>query len=259
MAVGGIPVRSTICRTLAPGGGDDSPAIQSALDVCPAGQVVLLAPGTFTVLDYLLVHTAITLRGSGPGVTILKKTNGARPRTDPMYPVDPDTYAYEAEPVVIIGPSRWPKVDSVSQSLTADGSQGRDFRDRPERGRLLRGRVRPPRRAFRRLVAADAGGLSRKREGVAGRQGRLEHAPAPAAVSGRQRLLRRERSLRLHPGHAARRDVLVLAHRTGPPARSRRSPRSPGNIVGFTTPLHTDYRRSHNGPSSPATAARTHS
>ncbi len=91
MAVGGIPVRSTICRTLAPGGGNDSPAIQSALDVCPAGQVVLLAPGTFTVLDYLLVHTAITLRGSGPGVTILKKTNGARPRTDPMYPVDPDS------------------------------------------------------------------------------------------------------------------------------------------------------------------------
>ena len=41
-----------------------------------------------------------------------------------MQPVDPGTYVYDAAPVVIIGPSRWPKVDSTSQTLTADGVKG---------------------------------------------------------------------------------------------------------------------------------------
>ena len=60
---------------------DDSGAIQAALNSAPAGQVVMLGPGTFVVNNLLLIHRPITLRGSGAGVTTLFKTNGAKPRT----------------------------------------------------------------------------------------------------------------------------------------------------------------------------------
>ena len=133
MSKGGIPNRTTICATLSPSGGDDSAAIQAKLDTCPANQVVLLNPGTFTVNNYLLIHSSITLRGSGAGVTILQKTNGAHARTSQVVagtngilaPVDPGSYSYDAQPVIIVGPSRWPSPDnSTSQNLTADGQQG---------------------------------------------------------------------------------------------------------------------------------------
>src|SRR5262249_25071120 len=133
MSKGGVPNRSTICATLSPTGGDDSAAIQARLDACPAGQVVMLNPGTFVVNNNLLVHSSITLRGSGPGVTILSKTNGARPRTSQavagtkgiLTPVDPGSYQYDAQPIVVVGPSRWPGPDnSTSQNLAADGTQG---------------------------------------------------------------------------------------------------------------------------------------
>src|SRR4029077_2426147 len=88
--------------------------------------------GNFTVNNAILIHSGITLRGAGAGVTILTKTNGAHGRTTQIVPgtsvfapVDPGSYSYEAEPVVIIGPSRWPGPDnSTSQNLTADGAQG---------------------------------------------------------------------------------------------------------------------------------------
>src|SRR3984893_10028678 len=49
MSKGGIPNRTTICATLSPSGNNDSAAIQTALDNCPSGQVVMLNPGTFIV------------------------------------------------------------------------------------------------------------------------------------------------------------------------------------------------------------------
>ena len=93
----------------------------------------MLKPGTFIVNKFLLIHSTITLRGSGAGVTILKKTNGARARTSQVVagtsgilkPVAPGSYTYDAQPVVIVGPSRWPGPDkSGSQNLTGDGQQG---------------------------------------------------------------------------------------------------------------------------------------
>ena len=133
MSQGGIPNRTTICATLSPSGGDDFAAIQAKLDSCPVNQVVLLNPGIFTVNNYLLIHSSITLRGSGAGVTILQKTNGAHGRTlqvvagtnGILTPVDPGSYSYDAQPIIIVGPSRWPSPDnSTSQNLTADGQQG---------------------------------------------------------------------------------------------------------------------------------------
>ncbi len=74
-SVGGIPNRTTICKTLSPKGGtlDDTAAIQSALDTCPANQVVQLTAGNYRISDPgLNFRTSnITLRGSGPGVTVL--------------------------------------------------------------------------------------------------------------------------------------------------------------------------------------------
>jgi hypothetical protein len=134
MSVGGIPNRTTIYKTLSPSGREDSGAIQAALNSAPAGQVVMLNPGTFVVNNLLLIRRPITLRGSGAGVTRLVKTNGARPRTSTVIlstkgvlaPVDPDSYKYDAQPVIIVGPSRWNNgADSTaSQSLTTDGVQG---------------------------------------------------------------------------------------------------------------------------------------
>jgi hypothetical protein len=116
-AVGGIPVRTTVFRTLSPSGGNDSAAIQSALDACPPGQVVKLSAGTFTVNDYLLVHSAITLRGSGPGTTTLQKTNGAV--------AGQDHHGEDAQPIVVIGPQRWPHPDdATARNLTVNGAKG---------------------------------------------------------------------------------------------------------------------------------------
>ena len=134
MSVGGIPNRTTIYKTLSPSGGDDSAAIQAALNSAPAGQVVMLNPGTFVVNNLLLIHSPITLRGSGAGVTTLVKTNGAKPRTSAvvsgtkgiLVPVDPGSYGYDAQPIIIVGPSRWNNGpdSTASQSLTADADQG---------------------------------------------------------------------------------------------------------------------------------------
>ena len=134
MSEGGIPNRTIIYKTLSPSGGDDSAAIQAALNNAPAGQVVMLNPGTFVVNSLLMIHRPITLRGSGAGVTTLVKPNGAKPRTSAvvsgsngiLVPVDPGSYGYDPRPIIIVGPSRWNNGpdSTASQSLTADAAQG---------------------------------------------------------------------------------------------------------------------------------------
>ena len=83
---GGIPTRSTVCRnvdaaTYGNGASDATAGIQAAIDACPAGQVVQLSAGTFTVNggNYVLINKGITLRGAGPRQTTLQKTDGAKP------------------------------------------------------------------------------------------------------------------------------------------------------------------------------------
>lgn len=68
----GLPQRTTVCATLAPG--DD---IQRALDSCPEGQVVQLAAGTFSVPNTVTLTRGVVLRGAGSqgapsGTTIMK-------------------------------------------------------------------------------------------------------------------------------------------------------------------------------------------
>jgi hypothetical protein len=77
-AVGGIPFRTTIYRTISPSGGDDTAAVQTALDNCPANQVVKLGPGTFRISGSGLEirRSNVVLRGSGPTRTRLVKAAG---------------------------------------------------------------------------------------------------------------------------------------------------------------------------------------
>jgi hypothetical protein len=73
---GGIPTRTTICATLNPGA--TSAEINSAIATCPSGQVVFLSAGTYAIASGINFqgHSNITLRGAGPGETILQFTGG---------------------------------------------------------------------------------------------------------------------------------------------------------------------------------------
>ena len=68
---GGIPNRTTIYQTIQAssygnGTTDATAAIQSALNSCPPGEVVLLSPGTFLINTSLTIPSNVTLRGAGP-------------------------------------------------------------------------------------------------------------------------------------------------------------------------------------------------
>lgn len=73
---GDIPTRTTVYKTLSPSGGNDTSAIQTAITDCPAGQVVKLAAGTFTVSSSVKMKSGVTLRGAGMGATTIKGAAG---------------------------------------------------------------------------------------------------------------------------------------------------------------------------------------
>jgi hypothetical protein len=68
-AVGGIPNRTAIYKTISPSGGDDTATIQSALNSCPTNGVVQLTAGVFHISGQGLSieKSYCTLRGAGPG------------------------------------------------------------------------------------------------------------------------------------------------------------------------------------------------
>ena len=68
--VGGIPSRTTACATLNPGA--TAAQINSAIQACPAGQVVMLNAGTYNISDSgIVMKTGVTLRGAGADKTLL--------------------------------------------------------------------------------------------------------------------------------------------------------------------------------------------
>ena len=115
---GGIPARTTVCRMVSPPGGDATATIQAAIDACPAGQVVQLSSGTYTINggNYLLLNKGITLRGAGPGQTTLQKTDGAKPGQEQT--------GSNPSPLIIVGPARWDSNNERSTNLTADAAKG---------------------------------------------------------------------------------------------------------------------------------------
>jgi Pectate lyase superfamily protein len=87
----GIPSLTTVCATVdastyGNGTTDASPAIQKAVDGCPAGQVVFLPAGTYLLKEAVTVSKPIVLRGAGPTTKIVESANiqfGAYPGSQP--------------------------------------------------------------------------------------------------------------------------------------------------------------------------------
>src|ERR1700676_709181 len=73
---GGIPSRTTVCATLNPGA--SSSTISAAIAACPAGQVVFLNAGAYALSSGINFggRNNVTLRGAGPGSTILNFNGG---------------------------------------------------------------------------------------------------------------------------------------------------------------------------------------
>ena len=72
----GIPRPSALCATVDATAGDAQPALQAAIDACPAGQVVMLSPGTYTLVHSLTVDHAVVIRGAGPTSTHIVENGG---------------------------------------------------------------------------------------------------------------------------------------------------------------------------------------
>lgn len=119
LTVGGIPNRTTVCASVSPRGGgqDDTANIQNAINSCPLGQVVQLTAGRFTIAEgnFVLVDRGITLRGAGPGNTILQRTGGAV--------LNNENAGSNPSPIIIVGPMRYNN-NFVPANLTADVAAG---------------------------------------------------------------------------------------------------------------------------------------
>jgi hypothetical protein len=121
-AVGGIPNRTTISATLSPSGGDDTAAIQAALNNCPANSVVKLNAGVFHVSGQgLFMESACTLRGVGPGPGNWP-VGMAASGTAGTYLEKPSGTSY---PVITMGP-QWGTTHAVGTptNLTSDAVKG---------------------------------------------------------------------------------------------------------------------------------------
>jgi hypothetical protein len=128
LSAGGIPTRTTICSTIQPRGSglDDMTNIQNAINTCPAGQVVSLAVGSFTVGEgnSILLNKGITLRGAGPCAgnstcTLIQRANGC----EPLSPRSNGNCGSKPSPFIIIGPEKYNNW-VYSTNLTADAVQG---------------------------------------------------------------------------------------------------------------------------------------
>ncbi len=130
-SVGGIPNRTTVCATISPigGGADDTANINNAIASCPAGDVLMLAAGTFTVNEgeVININKAITLRGTGACngssspycATVINEANGAAMNS---YTCGSSSCLYN--PVILVGPTLWTDTWSSPTTLTADAAQG---------------------------------------------------------------------------------------------------------------------------------------
>ena len=230
MAVGGVPARSLVCArveasTYGNGSAEASAGIQAAINECPEGQVVQLSAGTFLTNNYVIISKAITLRGAGAGVTILRKTNGAKMNSE----TSPDM-----RPNIIIGPNRWPKPDdSTSQSLTADGTKGAYSVTVANGSRFAAGQI---------VLLDELSGASWQPDRLG--RGQIWASPDYRVV------------WQFHNPRQSWDDPLVASTPTGGPAASWFSRRDrvtaetkevasvSGNAITFTTPLHIDYRTS---------------
>jgi hypothetical protein len=106
---GGIPNRTTIYATHS--AGTAMSTIQTSLNNCPSGQVVLLLAGDYSITGggLIITKSGVTLRGTldanGKPATRLLKTAGS------------------GDLAVFFGPTRWPKL-TASVNLASNASKG---------------------------------------------------------------------------------------------------------------------------------------
>jgi hypothetical protein len=221
---GGIPNRSTVCKkvnasTYGNGASDATAGIQAAINACPAGQVVQLSAGTFTIGTtgvFVLVNKGITLRGAGPGQTTLQKTNGAKPGqyTPGPYPA----------PIIIVGAARWDNGQGSSTNLTVDAVKG----------------------AYSVTVSSTAG----FRAGQFVLLDELSNASWQTDPAGRGQIWASpdfrvvwQRHIPPAPGDDPFPDAFSWFSRTDRPTNEiKQIDHLSGNTVFFTTPIHISYR-----------------
>ena len=226
-SVGGIPSRTTICATVnastyGNGSQEASSGIQTAINACPVGQVVQLSAGTFTLNNFVIISKAITLRGAGPALTILQKTNGAV--------ANQDHHGEDAQPLVIVGPNRSSGPNNATSSnLTVNGAKGSTSITVTSGSGFAAGQ----------FVLLDSN------EYNAGAWTALPNrngAPTNETIWASDRAV-----YQLHnPAEAILDDPfpdsLVWFSRSGRPiAEVKKIASVSGNVVTFTTPLHIDY------------------
>ncbi|HEX9308165.1 MAG TPA: glycosyl hydrolase family 28-related protein, partial [Anaeromyxobacter sp.] len=78
---GGVPTRTTVCATISAatygnGTTDATAAIQSAINACPANQVVSLPAGTYRLSNVIVLNRPVVLRGAGANSTTLQPFYG---------------------------------------------------------------------------------------------------------------------------------------------------------------------------------------
>ncbi|MBZ5679307.1 MAG: glycoside hydrolase family 55 protein [Acidobacteriia bacterium] len=71
---GGIPSRTTICANVLTS--DNTAAIQSKINACPANQVVKFPTGTWNLSGNIFANKGIVLRGNGPTNTLINLGSG---------------------------------------------------------------------------------------------------------------------------------------------------------------------------------------
>lgn len=122
---GGIPARTTICKTLSPSGGDDTAAINAALAACPANQTVLLTLGRFVISGQgiQITNSNVTLRGSGPGPGMRGALNTFPSASAATLLVKSDGKS-NAYPVVTIGTIVYLNTMWQTAAFAADATQG---------------------------------------------------------------------------------------------------------------------------------------
>lgn len=242
---GGIPVYSviyTIINAATYTGVDASAGIQAALNACPVGQVVLLSAGTFIINNLLLISKGIVLRGAGATSTILTKTNGARARTDATHPIDPTSYVYDAQPVIIVGPQRWCSYDdTTSKALTSDGVKG----------------------AYT-VTVTDASGFAAGHCVVLDELSGATLQATPAGFPGAAQVWQGDRvAWNIHSPVQQYLDdppeaKAWFCRQDRPTAEVKEIASIAGNVITFTTPLHISYRTSHTAQLTNSTGANVY-
>ena len=234
---GGIPNRTTVCATVnasayGNGSSDATNGIQAAIDACPAGQVVMLSAGTFTINsgNYLLIDRSVTLRGAGPTRTTLQKTDGARPDVEATGP--------KPSPIVILGPRRWAGDNggfASSTNLTADAVKGAYTVTLSSASGFKAGQI---------VLLDELSGASWQTDPTG--RGQVWASPDFRVVWQKHNPSQQTDDPLNIPANAANQDAFGWFSRLDRPTNEIKQIASvSGNVVTFTTPIHISYRTSH--------------